>query len=259
MSTKGMDVLRSLPPYEIMKYHWLSGLTYNEMAELYGVTQRSGVHETLKRRAQARGEWPIERRVPAYSIWQTVRQAMREAARTDIVWVTRDMARKWAPTTSIAYNTHRGRYLSVTKVRENWPRSERTAPRFHTPECVFVQRDELGQLIRDWPLERDRCLFSISRVDAEDWGYVPCGYCSKGLMVKFAANVGMSYSLIQALEVGKRKWLLLHEARALLAGVGEPIHRRLVPKPPRVCEICGRPGPLIDEHWRSHLRPNNSH
>lgn len=259
MSTKGRDDIRSLPSYEIMKYHWLSGLTFNEMAELYGVTQRGGVHETLKRRAQARGEWPIERRVPAYGIWQTVRQKMREAARTEIVWVTRAMAHKWAPSTTIAYNNNRGRGLSVTKVREHWPRAARSAPRYHTPECVFVQRDEHGQLIQDWPVERDHCLFSIPVAEAEDWGYVPCGYCSKGLMVKFAANVGMSYYLIQALESGKRKWLMPHEARALLEGVGEPISRRLLPKPPRACDVCGRPGPLVDEHWRSHLRPNASH
>jgi hypothetical protein len=254
MSTAGQDVQRAAPPYEIMRYHWLSGLSYREMAELYGVTQRTGVHETFKRRTIRRGEqWPIERHVPTYGIWRTVKQRMRERARADQVWVTTASAIKYAPTCSVSYRVTKGTgKLTVALLREHWS-TERFAPRYHVDGCMFLQRDRHGQLVGDVvPMADDPHLFRIDTAEAEDWGYRPCHYCTQGLMVKLAADSGLPYELLLSIECGKRKRLYFHEARALLEAVGEPIHPRLLPKPPRVCEICGRPGPLVDEHWRSH-------
>jgi len=53
------DVIHSLPPYDKLKYDYLTlGLSQREIAAKYGVTQRA-VTMNLRRRAEVRGEWPL--------------------------------------------------------------------------------------------------------------------------------------------------------------------------------------------------------
>ena len=61
-----------LPSYEKLKHHVLQdGMSYNDIAKMYGMSSARSVHGTLRRRALAHGDpWPLIQSGPDSSEWE---------------------------------------------------------------------------------------------------------------------------------------------------------------------------------------------
>jgi hypothetical protein len=198
--------IRKAPPYEQMKADYAAGHTFTELAKMWNISSGAAAWHLLRDRARAFGEWPLPEppkpRIRVNVIWDLVQYELARAHADKPVWVAQKEADRFAPFCRSKHLVKGG----VSR-REIWPRS---TVRYHQEHCYKIKP------VAD--------AFSMNREVAEDWGYVPCLMCVRGISLdEFATRNGFHKDWVYGLSMGKVTHVSFEQARRLLSSIKEPI------------------------------------
>lgn len=218
--------IKKAPPFEQMKADYLQGFTYPELAERWGLSSSASAWHLMRERAVAFGEWPLPpqppRKIKVNVIWDLVRAELARQDSDGPVWVAQSEADRFAPFCRFRMVKKTGQMSR----REVWPSSIQV--RYHRETCYKIVNVEDA--------------FLIDRDDAEDWGYLPCRVCDKGISLgEFADRNGFNRDWVYGLSRGRVSYVSLAQARALLQAIKEPIPDSLWTPAERARTARGRP------------------
>jgi hypothetical protein len=210
------EVLRptGCPPYEQMKIDYFNGLSYEQMAEKYGVNGRATVWITMRKRARAVGEWPLPKprnTVQINVVWDLVKSVMvvRHAEAIERRLTTEPVVVSMSAAASFAPRCQTKAWPAVRRPIwfERWPEER---PIYHLAGC-----NRLGLVTSTFELSRD---------EAEDWGYVPCQVCAGPWVIEHFGNaIGVQPDTLKEIDRGETTEVPFTTARKLLAAIGERI------------------------------------
>lgn len=252
------DTHRIAPAYEVMKYDWcVRGLTLTQMAAEYGYANpeqaRTAVWNTLRDRAQRRGEWPLSasRKVDATGIWLAIQHYLYDYVDHKHVKIPRWIAERQAPRSVLQGGIRSLPYLGTERAHWKMVFPE-VAAHYHVGACknalnrAYTGKETLMKLRRrarragvdytgidnvEGKAELVRRLnlatppfFVMTRQEAEDWGYYQCQECAGGLaVIDFARMNGINEHFMWGLSSGRTRMITKERARQLLTAIGEPI------------------------------------
>lgn len=261
-SYKRGDTQRIAPDYETMKHDWcVRGLTLYQMAAEYGYKNpengKMAVWNTLKARAERRGEWPLSRliKVDVTGIWLAITHYLYDYVDRSYVKIPRWIADRHAPRSvlqggvrSLPYiGTERAHWKTIfpeveahyhvgkckNAINREHHEGESSLALYRAARRAGVDRKGIDrtELVRRLRLA-DPPWFAMTRQEAEDWGYYECQECVKGLSVAdFAAMNGINVHFMWGISSGRTRTITKERARQLLTAIGEPIPRDWRPGP----------------------------